>query len=690
MSWIARLYETYEAVSNNEQLNESLEPYFHKYEQCHIEIIIDGEGNFLRAQLLINKVTYGKQSYWKGEETLIPITPKSLTGRTSGPAPYPLIEQVQYVAKDYPDFGGSKTSYFKEYYRQLDAWVAFKYSHPKIEAVAKYIAKGTVVRDLVSANILFVFSDENGKGILITNWSRQGYVDEKTNKKLPKPPLLHAVNNEQGNAKIRWRVQRPGEPDDKTWSDPDLIRSWIEFQKERNKANGFCQVLGKESFIAKTHPKGIVKNVNDAKLISVPTDGSYLTFQGRFLESNQACTLSFEVSQKSHNVLRWLIFRGQGYQAYSGSEQIFVTWALSGKPVPAPLEDIFELMNEEVTLSSVPPEKLVSEIDHSIDAGQSFSLQLKKYIKGYSAVIEPSESIVVMGMDAATKGRLGVTYYQKLLASDFFKRLENWHHQFAWPQKHSVETVKSPDGKKFTIWSVCSPSPKRIMETAYGDILKSNEKLKKMLLQRLVPCIIECSPFPQDIMLSAVRRVCNRTAKRLPDKFSNYKSEQAEWEKHLGVACALFKGFHMRHPDNRLRRNYAMTLEEDRNTRDYLFGRLLAIAERIEEIALHVGGEKRPTTAARLMQRFADRPSSTWRNIELALQPYMQRLQGTRAPFLTNRKKELDAVISAFQADDFISDRSLSGEFLLGYHCQRMAARKQTEDSDINDNHKEG
>jgi len=118
-----------------------------------------------------------------------------------------------------------------------------------------------------------------------------------------------------------------------------------------------------------------------------------------------------------------------------------------------------------------------------------------------------------------------------------------------------------------------------------------------------------------------------------------------------------------------------MTLEEDNRSRDYLYGRLLAIAERIEEIALSVGGENRPTTAARLMQRFADRPSSTWRNIELGLQPYMQRLQSSRPGFLTNRKKELDEVTCAFQANDFSKDKSLSGEFLLGYHCQRMAYR---------------
>lgn len=35
-----------------------------------------------------------------------------------------------------------------------------------------------------------------------------------------------------------------------------------------------------------------------------------------------------------------------------------------------------------------------------------------------------------------------------------------------------------------------------------------------------------------------------------------------------------------------------MALEKDRTARDYLYGRLLAVAEKIEEVALNVGGEK--------------------------------------------------------------------------------------------------
>lgn len=122
-----------------------------------------------------------------------------------------------------------------------------------------------------------------------------------------------------------------------------------------------------------------------------------------------------------------------------------------------------------------------------------------------------------------------------------------------------------------------------------------------------------------------------------------------------------------------------MALEEDRLNRDYLFGRLLAVAENIEEIAQGIGGEKRPTTATRLMQHFADRPFETWRTIELSLQPYMQRLQVSRAGFLTNRLKDIDCILALFQHDDFTRNTALSGEFLLGYHCQRFQFKQKTE-----------
>ena len=119
-----------------------------------------------------------------------------------------------------------------------------------------------------------------------------------------------------------------------------------------------------------------------------------------------------------------------------------------------------------------------------------------------------------------------------------------------------------------------------------------------------------------------------------------------------------------------------MALETERTARDYLYGRLLAIAENIESRALFVAGERRDTTAARLMQRFSDRPHTTWKTIELSLAPYKARLRSQRAGFLFEMERLLDEVVSQFTSAGFIDDTALSAEFLLGYHCQRQALRK--------------
>ena len=47
------------------------------------------------------------------------------------------------------------------------------------------------------------------------------------------------------------------------------------------------------------------------------------------------------------------------------------------------------------------------------------------------------------------------------------------------------------------------------------------------------------------------------------------------------------------------------------------------------------------------------------------------------------------SVTSAFQPGDFSKDKSLSGEFLLGYHCQRMAYRNTQLKQSKKINHKE-
>ena len=89
-----------------------------------------------------------------------------------------------------------------------------------------------------------------------------------------------------------------------------------------------------------------------------------------------------------------------------------------------------------------------------------------------------------------------------------------------------------------------------------------------------------------------------------------------------------------------------MALEQERTSRDYLFGRLLAIAEDIEATRSTPREKKaKETSAARLMQRFADHPASTWRTIELSLRPYITG-SALRAPGHCIKESLFDEIVA--------------------------------------------
>ncbi len=295
-----------------------------------------------------------------------------------------------------------------------------------------------------------------------------------------------------------------------------------------------------------------------------------------------------------------------------------------------------------------------------IDTAQDLAIKLRNRIAGYGQELGDTTKIIVMALDSATPGRMAITFYCELSGADFFRKLNNWHESCAWIHTYRSIDIKQERGgrmKKTYIPFIGAPAPKDIASAAYGE--KADGKLLKSTIMRILPCIIEGQQIPRDIVETTVRRASNRIA-----------MENWEWNKTLTIACALFRKYNQKEI-------YEMTLDPNRKTRDYLYGRLLALADSLEEWALNTSGERRETNAARLMQRFSEHPYSTWRTIEIALTPYKARLGGKSK----KRQQMIDEVISSFNPDDFVSDKRLSGEFLLGYHCQRNHLHKSVEAS---------
>ncbi len=669
MSWMQKLYRTYNEIEKNPNLldleKEKLAPLWHSPQTAHIQITLDGEGNFLGAKVLTDKPII-----------MLPVT-ESSEGRTSGLAPHALADSLQYIAKDLgltyqkevitetEGKNGKKKKIktkqedliFNLYAEQLDKWCA-TIDNKKVLAIQKYVHKGTVLADLLKEKVIPI--DDNGE--LLTNWI------EKENKDKQKPELFNVLTKEQGKFEIRkalvvWSVQIPGDFVPETWKDRDVQQSWGNYYQQTLKSQ-FCTITGDEQKIRESHPAKLLYSGDKAKLIS-SNDKEGFTYLGRFEEANQATTISAEVSHKAHAALRWLIDR---QTAARNNEQVTVAWAISGKPVPSPMKDISgeidwdnldisAVENADEFSSQTSSENIQPSPDWSVNIGQAAAQIIKKKLHGYQAELKAHEQISLIMLDSATPGRMALTYYQEFLPADYFANLDAWIDDFAWYQRYSIEqpNAKKSDKKKM-FWVFVPPSPYSIADAVYGKSL--SDTLKKQLYARLLPVIAggKSMPIPEDLVRKSFQIACN------PNGCENW-----EWQRNIGVACALYKGWRARHHSSP--RRYSMSLDTENRSRDYLYGRLLAIAENTESYALYLAGEKRATTAERYMQRFAEHPFATWRNIELALKPYQERLRNNGKD---TGVQAIGEIMELFKTNDFTRDDKLSGEFLLGYHCQKM------------------
>ena len=523
---------------------------------------------------------------------------------------------------------------FEFYEKQLSGWAEFG-NLKEINIVLQYIQKGSLIEDLLEKQI-FSFKDN----------------------------ILSAGKDDPFSLTIVWAVEISNDPHSDLWSKNSIKKQWIEYQEsqsgEEREQPELCYITGERDYAAKAYPK----IEGNAKLVSA-NDTSGFTFLGRFLSDKQAVALGRDVSQKAFNMLKWLIKR----QGIRNGDQVTVAWAISGKPVPSPMKDISsEIDWDNLDISAVEnpdeiaaqrlPENSEASLDWSVNIGRAAAQIIKKKLHGYQAELKEYEQISLIMLDSATPGRMALTYYQEFLSADYFANLDAWIDDFSWYQRYSIEVPNGKKNDKRTQWRFLPPSPYSIADAVYGKSL--SDTLKKQLYARLLPVIAGGTfvPIPEDLVRQSFQAACN------PNGCENW-----EWQRNIGVACALYKGWRARHHDLSQRRTYPMSLDTQNRSRDYLYGRLLAVAENTESYALYLAGEKRATTAERYMQRFAENPFATWRNIELALKPYQERLRNNGKD---TGAQAIGEIMELFATDDFTCDDKLSGEFLLGYHCQKM------------------
>lgn len=306
----------------------------------------------------------------------------------------------------------------------------------------------------------------------------------------------------------------------------------------------------------------------------------------------------------------------------------------------------------------------------NVQYAKIFSRVLRGY-EGAEDLKKHNDPMVVVILDAATTGRLGVTFYCELQKDEYIKRILQWHVDAAWPLTFFKKSIVEGAERVNVVQYEGAPSFTDIINCACGTSDRSSKSYKRFakdVKERLIECMFGGAQFPMSILNAACHKVTR------PMGYDNIRV----WRRDFEIACSLWKKHYIDETRKQHRQEDVITmyLEPNRDDRDYLYGRLLALADNFEESVLRKQGVKdRPTNAIKLMSNFTAKPYTTWGTLWKQLMPYLKSANG--GSWFRN---EVDDVMALFKEGDFEDNKALSPMFLLGYSCQRRASKRKAQE----------
>lgn len=615
MTWLADLYETYQ--ENLDQVGQtllrkkqtfSLLPVGHAYRNAQIEVQVTPQGEFFSARVLSKEEA----------PTMIPVT-ESSAGRTNSPAPNPLHDNLKYVAGDFEQYVETKRKSptpYELYIKQIQPWAQ---KNECIKGIYLYLKKGTLIRDLVREKILFL----DGTGKLIPKWTK-----ELTEEHGSKPELFTVLSGDQDSAMVRFTTHEPGKIGEiPVWEDPELQKSAIEEFAEGK--NDIDYITGETTRVTESHASGLRYAGDMAKLISA-NDATNFTYRGRFVDKSEVAAVGFDVSQKAHNVLKWLIMK----QGIVRDGRVYLVWGPELPESYSPLAGGAEFMDDDGLEDDLGNPK-----DHT---QEEFAKLLKSAIYGHHRERLTADKVNIMILDNATKGRMGILYYNSTNQKQYLERIEQWQEHSAW--RHTYFKEKRP------YHYFGAPNLYEIAKATFGE--NANEKVLNNATTILFTCVVEGKKVPFDLVSKLSHRVSN------PQSFE----QRWQWKKAMEIACSMVNHYYFR-----AKGGCSVSLNKESNERNYLFGRLLAVSHVLEsEVLKAQTTSSRATNAERYMNAFSMHPVKTWMIIRKNLQPYLNRLSPGKKVYYS---KLFDEIMNQFDQVDY-TDKALDGRYLLGYYSQ--------------------
>lgn len=623
MSIWSSLLDTYKRLDAYGDLgDESMTPFAHMTMKAMIDVIITPDGEPVRIEQIV-KPAEGKgkpvKGEVKGEDITIPCTTASQGKTGINPPPHPLCDKHSYVDR------GKDPNRTDAYLRQLAEW---KGGNLELEAIYNYV-NGHSITD-----------DAEKFGVKIT-----------------------------GDPGVRFTVTGlPGGRTVHVDEDPVIRDRWIRLQNTGREVYGIDQFGEPLAEPIYNTPKKLLRGHENAKLISVNAQGPWqFQYRGRFASKEEALNIDRVSVYRIFAALEWLIehngMRTELTKQEKNNGQTLIVWAIDEPQVkpPSPLADSDDASTQlDDFLSAFPENKTENDriADAEISVDTDYARRFTRLLQGKAgrSVITAHRRIALAILEANVPGRVGIVYYREFRQDEFLEGLLEWHTRNAWRLTHFW---KDDNGKEHTTVFTGAPSCEDILEAAYGP--SDIDRMQSEVRRRLVECMFDNKSLPNDILEASYRRTIK------PDSFKNASA----WDRSVAVTCALWRGYYNHHG-----RRINMELDEARTDRDYLYGRLLALADNLEyRVLLRQGDGKvtRSTNAVKFMTTFAAKPYQTWGVLNQQLNPYLKALNGA-----SWYQDDIDEVMALFNTGEFEDNRPLTPLYLLGYSHERRFLKTQS------------
>lgn len=637
MSFLTALYNSYNfglennLVGNLDDKSSLILPIYHNSMKSNgkniVEILINKKSELVDAKFLED-----------GDIVIFPVTEDSVA-RSSGIAPHPLFDNFDYVIQ-------VDTPKSDAYISQQEALLNYE-DDDFVKIIHNYIIKERVFEEILSK----LYKDYK-----IVKDKNVEYIDNSEKKPktvsvdFSKVFLTFAVEDYEGKKNLSLSENKK------------LQEKFIKYTKgffvrDKDTEEIICNVSGKEDFLCLKHKPLI----GSARLISQITANDE-NFLGRFDKPDETIKIGKDSSQKiiqmakslldGDNTARWLGEFTYALSWFSDDIQNKTDLDPTKKIEILDLGPLFDLTGENLPQGNRSESRKISDetsesIVKSFTSGKVLFSNESKY---YMAII-----------DKVSNGRVAVKYFREMESSRLKENLVTWQNKYHW-YKISKEKEKT----NYT------PSPLMLIQTAYGvEREKGLEVTKKKFVtdqyKNILASIIEGRDMPKNIIQALEINIRNRLNY---DKF---------WPQVKLCALSVLR------EKEGIKNNM---LDRNDIDRSYLFGRLLALYERLEKITYDMDNE-RVTNAEKLWTSYVNKPVTMNLRLRNLLRPYEDKLlhNDSKRGIYFKIKKDIAEVTNLISENyDYKSketNRPLGSGFIFGYEAQMADLFTKKEDKII-------